>query len=106
VTEGIATAQGGRVFNTAGDGFILEFGSSLAAVEAALESDHAANVDPISCGARHLLADSPRASSSRSRMIPYKMVPSQRHGPAIGDSGSSIPRHPELAGRLNTIQRL
>jgi class 3 adenylate cyclase len=33
VIEGIATAQGGRVFNTAGDGFMLEFGSSLAAVE-------------------------------------------------------------------------
>src|SRR5258707_8124006 len=36
VIEGIATAQGGRVFNTAGDGFMLEFGSSLAAVEAAI----------------------------------------------------------------------
>ena len=35
VIEGIAAAQGGRVFNTAGDGFMLEFGSSLAAVEAA-----------------------------------------------------------------------
>jgi TolB-like protein len=35
VIEGIATAKGGRVFNTAGDGFMLEFGSSLAAVEAA-----------------------------------------------------------------------
>jgi adenylate cyclase len=35
VIEGIATARGGRVFNTAGDGFMLEFGSSLAAVEAA-----------------------------------------------------------------------
>jgi hypothetical protein len=35
VIEGIATAQGGHVFNTAGDGFTLEFGSSLAAVEAA-----------------------------------------------------------------------
>ena len=35
VIEGIATAHGGRVFNTAGDGFMLEFGSSLAAVEAA-----------------------------------------------------------------------
>jgi adenylate cyclase len=36
VIEDIATAKGGRVFNTAGDGFMLEFGSSLAAVEAAL----------------------------------------------------------------------
>src|SRR5512143_776429 len=36
VIEGIAAVQGGRVFNTAGDGFMLEFGSSLAAVEAAL----------------------------------------------------------------------
>ena len=35
VIEGIAGAHGGRVFNTAGDGFMLEFGSSLAAVEAA-----------------------------------------------------------------------
>ena len=35
VIEGIATPHGGRVFNTAGDGFMLEFGSSLAAVEAA-----------------------------------------------------------------------
>ncbi len=35
VIEGIATAHGGRVFNTAGDGFMLEFGSSRAAVEAA-----------------------------------------------------------------------
>jgi len=37
VIEGIARARGGRVFNTAGDGFMLEFGSSLAAVEAAFE---------------------------------------------------------------------
>jgi adenylate cyclase len=35
VIEGIAARHGGRVFNTAGDGFMLEFGSSLAAVEAA-----------------------------------------------------------------------
>lgn len=37
VIEAIATRHGGRVFNTAGDGFMLEFGSSLAAVEASLE---------------------------------------------------------------------
>jgi len=37
VIEGIASKHGGRVFNTAGDGFMLEFGSSLAAVEAAFE---------------------------------------------------------------------
>ena len=37
VIEGIAAKHGGRVFNTAGDGFMLEFGSSLAAVEAAFE---------------------------------------------------------------------
>jgi adenylate cyclase len=37
IIEGIAKARGGRVFNTAGDGFMLEFGSSLAAVEAAFE---------------------------------------------------------------------
>jgi adenylate cyclase len=37
VIEGIAARRGGRIFNTAGDGFMLEFGSSLAAVEAALE---------------------------------------------------------------------
>ena len=37
VIEGIAARHGGRVFNTAGDGFMLEFGSSLAAVEAAAE---------------------------------------------------------------------
>ncbi len=37
VIEGIATKHGGRVFNTAGDGFMLEFGSSLSAVEAAFE---------------------------------------------------------------------
>jgi len=37
VIEGIATRHNGRVFNTAGDGFMLEFGSSLAAVEAAFE---------------------------------------------------------------------
>jgi TolB-like protein/tetratricopeptide (TPR) repeat protein len=35
VIERIAGERGGRVFNTAGDGFMLEFGSSLAAVEAA-----------------------------------------------------------------------
>ncbi len=35
VIERLAVAHGGRVFNTAGDGFMLEFGSSLAAVEAA-----------------------------------------------------------------------
>lgn len=37
VIEAIAGRYGGRVFNTAGDGFMLEFGSSLAAVEAAFE---------------------------------------------------------------------
>jgi TolB-like protein len=36
VIEEIAGPRGGRVFSTAGDGFMLEFGSSLAAVEAAL----------------------------------------------------------------------
>ena len=35
--EAIAAKHGGRVFNTAGDGFMLEFGSSLSAVEAAFE---------------------------------------------------------------------
>jgi TolB-like protein len=35
VIEDIAGPRGGRVFSTAGDGFMLEFGSSLAAVEAA-----------------------------------------------------------------------
>jgi len=35
VIETIAARHGGRVFNTAGDGFMLEFGSSLGAVEAA-----------------------------------------------------------------------
>lgn len=33
--DGIAVEHGGRIFNTAGDGFMLDFGSSLAAVEAA-----------------------------------------------------------------------
>jgi len=37
VIEGIAARHTGRVFNTAGDGFMLEFGSSLGAVEAAFE---------------------------------------------------------------------
>jgi TolB-like protein/class 3 adenylate cyclase/Tfp pilus assembly protein PilF len=37
VIEAIAARHGGRVFNTAGDGFMLEFTSSLAAVEAAIE---------------------------------------------------------------------
>ncbi len=41
VIEAIAARHGGRVFNTAGDGFMLEFGSSLAAVEAALELSQA-----------------------------------------------------------------
>lgn len=36
VIERLAGQHGGRLFNTAGDGFMLEFGSSLAAVEAAL----------------------------------------------------------------------
>ena len=36
VIDGIAAPLGGRVFNTAGDGFMLEFASSLAAVEAAV----------------------------------------------------------------------
>src|SRR5262245_15349426 len=35
VIEDIAGPRGGRRFNTAGDGFMLEFGSSLSAVEAA-----------------------------------------------------------------------
>ncbi len=37
VIETIATRHAGRVFNTAGDGFMLEFGSSLSAVESAFE---------------------------------------------------------------------
>jgi len=37
VIEQVATRYAGRIFNTAGDGFMLEFLSSLAAVEAALE---------------------------------------------------------------------
>jgi len=37
VIEDIAARHGGRVFSTAGDGFMLDFGSSLAAVEAAFE---------------------------------------------------------------------
>lgn len=36
VIEEIAGRHGGRVFNTAGDGFMLEFGSSFSAVEAAI----------------------------------------------------------------------
>ena len=36
VVERTAGVYGGRVFNTAGDGFMLEFASSLSAVEAAL----------------------------------------------------------------------
>lgn len=35
--EATAARHGGRVFSTAGDGFMLDFGSSLAAVEAAFE---------------------------------------------------------------------
>src|SRR5262245_28658251 len=37
VIDAIATRHGGRVFNTAGHGFMLEFASSLLAVEAAFE---------------------------------------------------------------------
>lgn len=37
VIEGIAKTHGGRVFNTAGDGFMLEFASCLSGVNAALE---------------------------------------------------------------------
>ncbi len=37
IIESIAESHGGRVFNSAGDGFMLEFGSSLSAVEAAQE---------------------------------------------------------------------
>jgi len=37
VIESIAEAHGGRVFNSAGDRFMLEFGSSLSAVESAKE---------------------------------------------------------------------
>lgn len=37
IIEGIATTHGGRVFNTAGDGFMLEFASALSGVNAALE---------------------------------------------------------------------
>lgn len=37
VIEAIAARHGGRVFNTAGDGFMLEFGSSLSAVQASFE---------------------------------------------------------------------
>jgi len=36
VIESVSEPLGGRVFNSAGDGFMLEFGSSVAAVEAAL----------------------------------------------------------------------
>jgi len=34
--EEVAAGHGGRIFNTAGDGFMLEFGSCLAAVQAAV----------------------------------------------------------------------
>ncbi|GEM_PF-4687362 len=37
LVDSIAKSHGGRVFNTAGDGFMLEFGSSSAGVTAALE---------------------------------------------------------------------
>jgi adenylate cyclase len=37
VIEAAAQVRGGRIFNTAGDGFMLEFPSSMAAVEAAAE---------------------------------------------------------------------
>lgn len=37
VVEEIAAARRGRIFNSAGDGFMLEFGSSVDAVEAARE---------------------------------------------------------------------
>ncbi len=37
IIEGIAKSHGGRVFNTAGDGFMLEFASALSGVNAALE---------------------------------------------------------------------
>jgi TolB-like protein/class 3 adenylate cyclase/tetratricopeptide (TPR) repeat protein len=37
VIEGIAQAHGGRIFNTAGDGFMLEFSTALGGVNAALE---------------------------------------------------------------------
>jgi adenylate cyclase len=37
VIDAIAARHGGRVFNSAGDGFMLEFPSSLLAVEAAFE---------------------------------------------------------------------
>ncbi len=37
VIESIVAVHGGRIFNTAGDGFMLEFSSSLDAVEAAVE---------------------------------------------------------------------
>src|SRR5262249_32864271 len=37
VIETVAARHGGRVFNTAGDGFMLEFASSVGAVEAAIE---------------------------------------------------------------------
>jgi class 3 adenylate cyclase len=46
--EGIAARHARQVFNTACDGFMLEFGSSLAAVEAAL-------FEPVSTGGRHQL---------------------------------------------------
>lgn len=35
IVDAIAQAHDGRIFNTAGDGFMLEFGSSMAAIEAA-----------------------------------------------------------------------
>ena len=62
--EGIATAQGGRVFNAAGDGFMLEFGSSLAAVEAAFAL---ADKCKPKCGSAYIWAMSscsPTATSS------------------------------------------
>lgn len=37
VIEGIAKSHGGHVFNTAGDGFMMEFASALSGVNAALE---------------------------------------------------------------------
>ena len=47
VIEALATAHGGRVFNTASDGFMLEFGSSLAAVAPAMVPAQPKSAEPL-----------------------------------------------------------
>jgi hypothetical protein len=105
VIEAIAGPHGGRVFNTAGDGFMLEFGSSLAAVEAALALAEQMRAQ----GARRRASGRRRGAAERRSPRPRRQrrgAPdgAQRSGFGAG-VGRRAPHDPGTVGRSPRLAR-